>query len=360
MLKIRTFIVGFLFLSLPNASAEECVKVRAGIDIGSGTTKMVVARMNVCTNALLEVLAPAPGEKLERTVKFKRNTITAQDGRKVLSDGIIEQGIQALTELKEEAVSYGAEAFSAVATSAFRKVDREQALSVIGRIRTELGIPARIISQDEEARIGFFGASVKAGIPLKNLVVWDIGGGSIQISRWIDAEGKMESYKGNFANEEMHRYIIEKLQHRDYAQVHTPNPMGTDDLFRAIERAAQIATVSIAESFVQAIKSDPATQVIGIGGVHFYSNCEVMNRFSGDGCRFGRDELLDQISSNAHLTDEQLVEMGLSASIDYAPYRISGGALTVGFMQAIGLESVRSLRVDMSDGILIDAAYWNN
>ena len=132
MLKILTFIVGFLFLSLPNASAEECVKVRAGIDIGSGTTKMVVARMNVCTNALLEVLAPAPGEKLERTVKFKRNTITAHDGRKVLSDGIIEQGIQALTELKEEAVSYGAEAFSAVATSAFRKVDREQALSVIG------------------------------------------------------------------------------------------------------------------------------------------------------------------------------------------------------------------------------------
>ncbi len=359
-MRILTFIVAFLIVSLSNVSAQNCVKVRAGIDIGSGTTKMVVARTNACTNVVLRVLAPAAGAKLERTVKFKKNTITAQDGRKVFSVEIIEQSIQALTELKEEAIRHGAEEFSAVATSAFRNVDREHAISVAGRIRSALGIPVRIISQDEEARIGFFGASVRAGVPLKNLLVWDIGGGSMQLSRWVDKEGKIESYKSTFANEEMHRYIIEELQNGDYARVNTPNPIGTNDLYRTIRRAAQVASESIPESIVQAIRSNPAIQAIGIGGVHFYSNCEVMKRFASDGCRYGREELRDQISANSHLTDAELVQNGLSASIDYAPYRISGGALTVGFMQVIGLEFVRSLKVDMSDGILIDAAYWKN
>ena len=360
MLRTLTFITAFLILHPLEVPAAECEKVRAAIDIGSGTTKMVVARMNVCDNVLLQVLAPGPAEKLERIVKFKKNTLTTQDGRQVFSDEVIERGMQALSELKEEAVRYGAEEFSAVATSSFRKVNSEQALSVVARIRAELGIPARIISQEEEARIGFFGAFMSARVLLEDLVVWDIGGGSMQISRWISEEGRIETHMGNFASEEMHRYIIEELQHRDYTRVNTPNPMGTDVLLAAVGRAAEVASESLPDSFAQAIRSNPASRVVGIGGVHFYSNCEVMTRLTGDGCRFGREELLHQISTNSHLTDSQLVGNGLSASIDYAPYRISNGALTGGFMQAIGLDSVRCLKVDMSDGILIDPTYWNH
>jgi hypothetical protein len=90
--------------------------------------------------------------------------------------------------------------------------------------------------------------------------------------------------------------------------------------------------------------------------VHFYSNCDVTRRLPG--CEIAREKLQAEILAHADLTDEQLVAAGRSSSIEYAPKRITAGALTVGFMKALGFERVRSLKVDLADGILVDPDYW--
>ena len=96
--------------------------------------------------------------------------------------------------------------------------------------------------------------------------------------------------------------------------------------------------------------------VIGIGGVHFYSNCEVTKQ--PPGCEITREKLQADILAHADLNDEQLVAAGRASSVAYASKRITAGALTVGFMKAFAFQRVRSLKVDMADGILIDSDYW--
>jgi len=55
-----------------------------------------------------------------------------------------------------------------------------------------------------------------------------------------------------------------------------------------------------------------------------------------------------------------LVATGRASSLKYASKRITAGTLTVGFMKAFGFERVRSLKINMADGILIDPGYWRN
>ena len=69
----------------------ECEQVRAAIDIGSGTTKMLVARVDTCSRRLLSVLAPGAGERIERPVKLRKSIVTRGSGEKVFEPRVEKQ-----------------------------------------------------------------------------------------------------------------------------------------------------------------------------------------------------------------------------------------------------------------------------
>lgn len=359
----RTFFVGlFLVNSLALAAAPPCEEIRAGIDIGSGTTKMVVARVDSCTQMILALLAPLPGTHLERAVEYKKNIIESGDGRKVFLPEIEDQGLAALAELKAIAVTHGAQKFAAVATSAFRNVSESYAEELISQIERQLDIPVRVIDQSEEARLGFLATIVKLGIPASEVLVWDIGGGSLQISYWDKASRQVAGYQGKFANDAMQAFVIEQLKQLPANPDTSPNPMlaptDLDDpdnhVYTAIRKAEQVALTTVTAEQRNRFRTIPV--VIGIGGVHYYSNCEVTKQ--SPGCEVTRQNLKTDILAHAHLTDAELVGAGRAGSIEYASKRITAGALTIGFMNALGFERVRSLKVDMADGILINPKYW--
>jgi len=364
---IGAWFFSFALVWFMTTDAVACEQVRAALDIGSGTTKMVVARVNYCENRVLEVLAPASGTKLERMVEYSQHTVTTSDGKKVFTDEVVAQGLAAILELKAVALTHGAEAFSAVATSAFRSVDSAHSRAVLERVRHETGFQVVVIPHELEARIGFLAAAVKVGISREGLVVWDIGSGSIQISYWDREADSVAGYLGNFANEEMHRFIIEVLQSRNYRTTASPNPIlrpGTEvnrpnDLSQAIQRAETAARANFPARLLERLRT-LGSEVVGIGGVHYFSNCEFMRRFSADGCAFTRKELLDQTYRYAHLTDRELVEAGLSATLEFAPFRVSGAALTMGFMNAFGIGTVRAVETHMGHGILIEPDFWGS
>jgi exopolyphosphatase/guanosine-5'-triphosphate,3'-diphosphate pyrophosphatase len=349
--------LAFAVVSLMATDAFACEQVRAALDIGSGTTKMVVARVDFCQRRVLQVLAPAPGEKLERQVQYDRNRHDDSNGRKVFTHEVIAEGVVAMLELKAVALIQGAEAFSAVATAAFRSVDPAHLERVLGRIRDETGFRVRVIPQEEEARIGYLATSVNVGVPLEDLVVWDIGGGSMQIAYWDEALNAVAGYLGEFANGAMQRFIIEKIQGKDLLTTPSPNPIGTLGVSWAIQEAERVARESVPPRLRAELETPEA--VTGIGGVHFFSNCEFLQRFSADGCEFSREELLNQAYRYAHLTDRELVENGLSASVDFAPFRVSSAALTAGFMSALGIDRVRAIEMNMAGGILLDSDFWS-
>lgn len=317
---------------------------------------MVVARVDYCNNRILQMLAPSSGAKLERKVEYSRHTVVDRGGRKVFTDDVVADGIAVIHELQAVAASHRGEAFSAVATSAFRSVDSGHAQIILERIRRETGLEVVVVPQDREARIGFLAAATKIGLPRERLVVWDVGGGSMQISYWDQENGAVKGYHGNFAIDAMQRLIIQVLRGRDYQATPSPNPIGSVDLSRAIQRAENAAANAPLE-FLERVRT-LGRGVIGIGGVHFSSNCEFTKRFSANGCMFSRDELRNQAYRYADLNDNELVDGGFSASIEFAPFRVSGAALTVGYMNVLGIESVRAVKLDMAEGILVDPSFW--
>jgi exopolyphosphatase/pppGpp-phosphohydrolase len=69
---------------------------------------------------------------------------------------------------------------TAVATSAVR--DAANGPAFLRRVRRELGFPIRTLSGVEEARYGFLGAV--GGLPVDHGVLFDLGGGSLQLGRF--------------------------------------------------------------------------------------------------------------------------------------------------------------------------------
>jgi hypothetical protein len=160
----------------------------------------------------------------------------------------------------------------------------------------------------------------------------------------------------------MQAFVIEQLQRRPASADTSPNPMlalsDKDDpdnhVYAAISKAEQVALSTVTAEQRAHYRTIPL--VIGIGGVHYYSNCEVTRQ--SPGCEITREDLQKDILDNAHLTDAQLVAAGRASSINYASKRITAGALTIGFMNALRFERVRSINVSMADGILIAPDYW--
>ena len=356
---------GFDSRSSHAASDPACEEIRAAIDIGSGTTKMVVARVNACHQRVIEILTPQPGAKLERVVKYKKNILALESGAKVFSPAIVVRGLEALAELKQIAVSFGAQKFAAVATAAFRQISEPYARELVTLIEKRLAIPVRVLSQSKEARIGFLGVAVQADISPEALIVWDIGGGSMQISHWDAMAGDVAAYEGHFASEAMLKFAIDEHPGRAYGSDSSPNPMLTqserskpeNNLTRTIRKAEAVTRETISNLLMVRLTPEDRL-VVGIGGVHFYSNCELVRKFSSEGCRFTRDELFARILADAGLSDEQLFAAGVCGSLEFCPYRITNGALTVGFMKVLGFERILTMKINMANGILLSTEHW--
>jgi exopolyphosphatase/guanosine-5'-triphosphate,3'-diphosphate pyrophosphatase len=323
---------------------------------------MVVARVDGCAQSIKAILAPRPGTDLERAVEYKKNIIESEDGRKVFRPEILDKGLSVLSEFKAIALAHGAQKFSAVATSAFRDVSASYSEELLALIQSRLGIPVRVIDQSEEARLGFLAAVVKLEMQPSELLVWDIGGGSLQISFWDEASRQVLAYEGDFANNTMEAFVIEELKGLPRGTHTSPNPILSpqqkqdpeNHVYAAIHKAEEIASTTVSAEHRTRIAQIPV--VVGIGGVHYYSNCEITHQ--SPGCQVTRQRLQADILDHAHLNDAELVATGRAGSIEYAPKRITAGALTVGFMNALGIDRVRSAKIDMADGILISSEYW--
>lgn len=136
---------------------------KAAIDIGTNSTRLLIAEVN---------------GKIKRLEKI--TTITrlgaGVDRWKVLKPESIEKNVNTLLRYKEIAQSYGVNDIAAIATSAVRDAsNREEFLRIV---KDKTGIDVNVISGEEEAALGFIGATYSLSDGLN--VVVDIGGGSTE------------------------------------------------------------------------------------------------------------------------------------------------------------------------------------
>jgi exopolyphosphatase/guanosine-5'-triphosphate,3'-diphosphate pyrophosphatase len=140
----------------------------AAIDIGSNTTRMLVAE-------------PQDGQiakVMEQRAYTRIGKARDQKGR--ISKEKIEEVADVVDTQVKLAREVGAEAFRAVATAAVR--DSKNGSALVKAIEAKTGIPVEIISEEEEGRLAFLGATKALGHPVEGSVaVVDVGGGSTEI-----------------------------------------------------------------------------------------------------------------------------------------------------------------------------------
>jgi exopolyphosphatase/guanosine-5'-triphosphate,3'-diphosphate pyrophosphatase len=140
----------------------------AAIDIGSNTTRLLVAE-------------PVDGQlkKVMEQRAYTRINKAIRDSGAIPEEKAAEVAEVVATQVRL-ARELGAETIRAVATAAVREASNGR--SVAAEIAGEAGVPVDILSDDEEGRLSFIGATKTLGHPVEGLVgVVDVGGGSTEI-----------------------------------------------------------------------------------------------------------------------------------------------------------------------------------
>jgi len=295
------------------------------VDLGSNSGRVVVLRMDPTGH--LEILADARSPlRLARDV--------GSGGR--LSSGAIQRTVDALRDFQAIAAGSGARRTIAVATSAIR--ESSNADELLERILVQSGLAVRVIDGAEEARYSFLGAIY--GIQADHGIVMDVGGGSMELSRFRD-RSLVDSWT----------LPLGALRLSD--QFLTTDPPNVKEV-AALRRHVQGA---FAESDVPKLEEDE--QLIGTGGT--IRNLAKMDRHARTypiprlhGYVLTRRRALDlsELLVARPMTRRKAIH-GLNA--DRAD-SIAGGALGVETaMEALGAVSVTVTEQGLREGLVYDA-----
>ncbi|MGH2953765.1 MAG: hypothetical protein ACRDK9_07040 [Solirubrobacterales bacterium] len=140
----------------------------AAVDIGSNTTRALVAEPQ--EGQLRKVMEQRAYTRIDKASKRKGRITAEKIGE--LAD-VVNTQVRLAQEL-------GAEAFRIVATAAIREAKNGD--DVAAEISRVCGLPVDVLSEEEEGRLAFLGATKTLGHPVEGEVgVVDVGGGSSEI-----------------------------------------------------------------------------------------------------------------------------------------------------------------------------------
>ena len=310
-----------------NSTQSACEETRGSVDMGSGSTKALVAVVDFCQKKILKVTFSE-----QTPIGFKDSLEESKDGRfdaETLEEAQVKYSalIAAMKEL-------GAKSIKSVATAAFRKATNgaEAAVQIAG----STGVPITIISQTQEAELGVQSAVVLAGVAPESVAVWDIGGGSMQMSYIKD--GKLQVFEGDLASVSFKNAVIKDLQKKNPEKVKSPNPL----------RAQRDKAVKLAQAHASRTASDelktlsPNLKWLGIGGVWWHS---VRKQSPENDSVVTTQEIEQSLKKRASLRDSEI-------GGNYAETEVTNLALVLGYMKALKIKEVQPIDAALNQGLL--------
>src|SRR3982074_49417 len=146
----------------------------AAIDIGTNSLHMIVVR----------VRPDLSFEVIDREKEMVRLGAGGLDGRKLTPEAM-HAALQVLSKFRRLAESHKVDHVIAAATSATREA--ENGGEFLQAVTQHTGIRPRVISGTEEARLIHLAAVYGVSVPGDVVVVIDIGGGSVEVTRGTGA-----------------------------------------------------------------------------------------------------------------------------------------------------------------------------
>ena len=149
-------------------------EVYAALDLGTNNCRLLVARPHPEGFRVIDAFS--------RIVRLGEGL----SGTGQLSEAAMNRTLEALKVCAKKMRRRGVTRARAVATEACRRASNCGAF--LHRVERETGIRLEIISSNEEASLAIFGCAPLLDHAVPNALVFDIGGGSTEVS-WIDVEG---------------------------------------------------------------------------------------------------------------------------------------------------------------------------
>jgi exopolyphosphatase/guanosine-5'-triphosphate,3'-diphosphate pyrophosphatase len=147
----------------------------AVLDVGSNTVHLLVVDAHLGAH-------PWPAHSVKAVLRLAEQI--GKDGR--LAKSAADSLVTSVLSARDAAAKLDTEDLLAFATSAVR--DAKNSAEVLARVRKETGVELRVLSGEGEARMTFLAVRRWYGWSAGNLLVLDIGGGSLEIGVGIDEE----------------------------------------------------------------------------------------------------------------------------------------------------------------------------
>ena len=302
----------------------------AVIGIGSNSVRMLIVERDEHSG-----YATAP-QRMEGVTRLAGYALT--DGGYRLQDKAMDDTVGVAASFVRQARERGAALVGVIATEAVRAASNRDEL--VARLEGELGLPVRIISGEEEARLGWRAVASAASMQHDSgvaLGVIDIGGGSTDLSAgFVDAD---------------------RPQSVVSIQMGSRTAMQRFGLDRPIELSklwGTLAAVSI-EIAPQAASLDPKPEIaVVIGGtanvLARVSQALAVNASAGDAI-IERDWLARWVPRMSLLDKAGRVAQGVPA--DRADVIVAGAVILLSLLEAWGIQQFSVCERNILDGFLM-------
>lgn len=341
-------------------SSSGCTqRMRALMDLGSGTTKLTLGEVEVCQDSIK--LIRIVGDSIERPVALE----ASKDKNGNLSSQAMSEALNTLNSLREEALriakakNYGELDLSVVATHAVRTAGNQE--EFLRQLRNA-GYSIRVLTQDEEGASGF--EAVRAS-PLpescsrNKLLVWDVGGGSTQFVRMAGSETQVVKYQ--LGAESYRKKLLEKFKVKKSANCalnpESPNPLAENF------KPARVLVNKEMRLNSATLQSEQAC-VVGIGGVHNKAvDAQIEKNWQGvASCVCGSNKNCDPTEKGYRKKELECLADMLAQKSDcspeiqgpYSDTAVSNLAMILGFMDGLKIEKVYVMPLNMGHYFVSD------
>jgi exopolyphosphatase / guanosine-5'-triphosphate,3'-diphosphate pyrophosphatase len=285
--------------------------LRAVIDIGTNTVKLLVAEVNNSNvvHRHFQDAATRLGEGVDKTGQ--------------LSSTAISRTVTAIRQLADEARQHGAQHLIALTTSAVR--DAGNGNEFLHAVREQTGLEVQLITGEREAELIYRGVTSDPVWANKPVLVMDVGGGSAEFIQGTSNQ-------------------IERHQSLPVGAVRVMEQFGQDDFAGMVAFLREKLFAALAGYSVE------GRQMIGTGG-GIVTVSRIMNHAT-----LTLEEIRALVAQlNAMTVEERQTVPGLPA--DRADIIVAGGAVFMVAMEILGACELTVSRRSIRDGVLVDAAW---
>lgn len=331
-------VLGGLWLyekSLP-IRAPQALELRAAIDIGSGSSNLKIAKVDPKTHKIVTEVF-----KQSITVPYQKHMELSHDN--TFDKEVQDIGLQAMKTFKEITDKYQVKKVVAVATAAFRQATNAPELA--REIERQTGIHVWIIDQDLEGILAFEAAMATTDAKPDKSIVWDIGGGSVQLTGQ-NSKDEFVVQKGTLASIPFKNALIGEIQGKNSKEVTTPNPVSEQDVNKALEYVKEHMTPM--DPFIAQRLKEPGVEVIAVGNLFNFG----IKPTAGDNAIATQQGLETGVKNLLNKTNEDLNKG------PFTEIAVSDPLLILSYMKAMDIQQVHILNVNNADGALSYPPFW--